>query len=62
MPSNKIGALKTGQGLRRIQAQREGGWNEYGAKENFEIGAELKPQPASPDRETRSSRYSGANE
>ncbi|HWI51704.1 MAG TPA: hypothetical protein VNT01_06145 [Symbiobacteriaceae bacterium] len=61
MPSNKIGGLQTGQGLRRIQAQRKGNWRGYGAQSNFEIGAELKPQPASPDRPTRSSRHSGAN-
>jgi len=26
MPGNKIGKLKAGQGLRRILAQRRGGW------------------------------------
>lgn len=62
MPSNKIGGLQTGQGLRRIAAQRKGNWRGYGAQSNFEIGAELKPQPASPDRPTRSGRHSGANE
>lgn len=61
MPSNKIGGLQAGQGLRRIQAQKRGSWRGYGAQSNFEIGAELKPQPASPDRQTRGSRWSGQN-
>lgn len=61
MPSNKIGGLKAGQGLRRIEAQREGGWRDADAKENFEIGSELEPDQSSPDRPTRSSRWSGQN-
>jgi len=61
MPSNKIGGLKTGQGLRRIQGQREGGWRDPDAKASFEIGAELQPKRSSPDRPSRSSRWSGAN-
>jgi hypothetical protein len=61
MPGNKIGKLKAGQGLRRILAQRRGGWRDTDAKANFEIGAELAPGEPSPDRPTRSSRWSGQN-
>lgn len=56
MPSNKIGKLKAGQGLRRILAQREGGWRDEDAKANFEIGAELQPTRSSPGKRLRSSR------
>jgi hypothetical protein len=61
VPSNKIGKLKAGQGLRRIQAQRMGGWRDQDAKANFETGAELQPDRTSPDRPSRSSRWSGQN-
>lgn len=61
MPSNKIGKLKAGQGLRRILAQRRGGWHDNDAITNYEIGAELEPNRSS-DRATRSSRWSGQNE
>lgn len=59
MPSNKIGGLKTGQGLRRIQGQRKGGWRDEDAKANYEIGAEFKPQPEEPNPPTRSGRWGG---
>ena len=62
MPSNKIGKLRAGQGLRRILAQRRGGWRDDEAKASFEIGAELQPQRTSHDRASRSSRWSGQNE
>jgi hypothetical protein len=62
MPTNKIGKLKAGQGLRRILAQRRGGWRDEDAKANYEIGAELEPDRSSYDRATRSSRFSGSNE
>lgn len=57
MPSNKIGKLKVGQGLRRILAQRRGGWRDADAKANFEIGAELEPERSSPGKPVRSSRW-----
>lgn len=62
MPGNKIGKLKAGQGLRRILAQRRGGWT-HGADHalSFEIGSELRPEKPPTDRPSRSSRYSGAN-
>jgi|GEM_PF-1964236 len=62
MPTNKIGKLLSGQGIRRIRAQRRGGWRDGDAKANYEIGAELEPDRSSPDRPTRSSRWSGANQ
>jgi hypothetical protein len=61
MPSNKIGKLRAGQGLRRIQAQRMGSWRDADAKANYEIGAELEPDRSDPDRPSRSSRWSGQN-
>lgn len=57
MPSNKIGKLKAGQGLRRILAQRRGGWRDEDAKANYEIGAELEPNPTSPGKPTRTSHW-----
>ncbi|HYG60646.1 MAG TPA: hypothetical protein VD902_21440 [Symbiobacteriaceae bacterium] len=61
MPSNKIGGLKAGQGVRRIQAQREGGWRDEDAKRSFEVGAEFRPERANIDMPSRSSRWSGQN-
>ncbi|HLO04361.1 MAG TPA: hypothetical protein VK191_14710 [Symbiobacteriaceae bacterium] len=48
MPSNKIGQLKPGQGLRRIQAQRMGDWGDQEAVDNFEIGDELQADQSAP--------------
>ncbi|MGE5675021.1 MAG: hypothetical protein ACM3XM_14290 [Mycobacterium leprae] len=62
MPTNKIGALKAGQGLRRNIGQAEGEWRNEEAHENFRMGAETKPERSSPDRSSRTSRFSGANE
>lgn len=61
VPSNKIGGLKTGQGLRRIEEQQEGGWRDEEAKANYKIGDELRPVPSSPGKPSRSSRWSGAD-
>lgn len=60
MPGNKIGKLKAGQGLRRILAQRRGGWRDADAKANYEIGAELEPDVSSPGKPVRSSRWGGS--
>lgn len=57
MPGNKIGKLKAGQGLRRILAQRRGGWRNADAKANYEIGSELEPGVGSPGRPMRKSRW-----
>lgn len=57
MPSNKLGQLKRGSGLRRIQAQRFGEWRDAHAKANYEIGAELEPDQSSPDRPNRKGRW-----
>ncbi len=57
MPSNKIGGLKTGQGLRRIEKQREGGWRDQEARDNYEVGEELEPARSSPGRRRRTSRW-----
>jgi hypothetical protein len=62
MPTNKIGKLKAGQGLRRIHAQKLSGWRDEYAKANYEIGRELEPDKSSPDRATRASRWNGAND
>lgn len=62
MPSNKIGKLKAGQGLRRILAQRRGGWRDADAKANYEIGAELEPHRSSPGQPARNSRYSSTTD
>lgn len=61
MPSNKIGKLKAGAGLRRILAQRRGQWRGTGANLNYEVGAELFPEHENPDRKTRAGRWSGQN-
>lgn len=61
MPTNKIGKLKAGQGVRRILAQRAGGWRDDYADANYEVGKEIEPDRSSPDRPTRSSRWSGSN-
>jgi len=57
MPSNKIGKLRAGQGLRRIFAQRHGGWRDTDAKANYEVGSELEPDASSPGKQIRSSRW-----
>lgn len=63
MPSNKIGGLKAGQGLRRIQAQRMGGWRDMDAKANYEIGSELTHHVSHPGaNHRRSSRWRGAKD
>jgi len=56
VPTNKIGSLKAGQGLRRNEAQEKGGWRDADAKENFEVGAELEPERSSPGGRMRSGR------
>lgn len=61
MPSNKLGGLKAGQGVRRIQAQRTGGWRDQDAKASYEVGAELHPNESSADAPTRKGRWSGQN-
>jgi hypothetical protein len=50
LPSNKIGQLRPGQGLRRIQAQQTGDWREYEAVNNFEIGDEMEAEKTSPEK------------
>lgn len=57
MPSNKIGKLKAGQGLRRKEAQETGGWRDEDARANFETGAELEPKRSSPGQPRRSGRW-----
>jgi hypothetical protein len=57
VPSNKIGKLKAGQGLRRVEAQETGGWRDEEARANFEVGAELEPKRSSPGKGLRSSRW-----
>ncbi|MBY6276847.1 hypothetical protein [Symbiobacterium thermophilum] len=57
MPGNKIGKLKAGQGLRRILAQRRGGWRDAEAKSNFEVGSELEPGDGTPGRTGRAGRW-----
>jgi hypothetical protein len=49
VPSNKIGQLRPGQGLRRIEAQRQGGWDDQEAVDNFEIGDEMESDQSSPE-------------
>jgi hypothetical protein len=49
VPSNKIGQLKTGEGLRRIQAQRMGDWGDEAAVNNYEIGDELNADKSAPE-------------
>lgn len=61
MPSNKIGQLKLGQGMRRIQAQREGGFTGDEAKLNYEIGAEFKPEDAARNLPTQDGRGQGSD-
>jgi hypothetical protein len=48
VPSNKIGQLKPGQGLRRIQAQELGDWADQDAVNSFEIGDEMEADQSSP--------------
>lgn len=57
MGSNKIGQLRSGQGLVRIEKQREGGWTGDGADQNFEVGAELEPVHGSTDKPSRKGRW-----
>jgi len=59
LPSNKIGQLKPGQGLRRIRAQREGGFTGDEAKLNFELGAEFKPEDGARNLPTQNARGQG---
>lgn len=49
MPSNKIGQLKPGQGLRRMDAQRSGDWRDQVAVNNYEIGDEMENDQSSPE-------------
>lgn len=72
MPTNKIGALRSGQGLRRILAQRRGGWRaaDDAARANYEIGQEWGvPGPGgsygerySPNRPSRKGRWARGGE
>jgi len=57
MPGNKIGKLRAGQGLRRILAQRRGGWRDADAKSSYEVGSELEPGAGSPGRPSRAGRW-----
>lgn len=59
LPKNKIGQLKPGQGLRRIQAQRQGGWVGDEAKLNYEIGAEFRPEEGARNLPTQNARGRG---
>jgi hypothetical protein len=50
VPTNKIGQLRTGQGLRRNAAQKEGGWVDGVAKSNFEMGDQIEPGRSKSDK------------
>jgi hypothetical protein len=59
LPSNKIGQLKLGQGLRRIEGQHEGGFTGDEAKLNYEMGAEFKPEDGARNLPTQNARGQG---
>lgn len=59
MPSNKIGKLDRGMGLRRTQAQKTGGFTGYDAKVSYEIGNELEPERQGEGRTGNASRWKG---
>lgn len=61
MPSNKIGQLKPGQGLRRIEAQRSGGWADEDAKQNYEIGDELSADQSAAEIPTYATQKAGSS-
>lgn len=69
MPTNKIGSLEAGQGLRRQEAQREGGWQaaDPDARANYKIGSEMEPRRpggapqagANPNKPSQKGRWNG---
>lgn len=61
MPSNKIGQLKPGQGLRRIQAQQKGDWGDQAAVDNFEQGDELSADKSAPEIPTYATQKAGSS-